>query len=158
MQAFKVAMWTEIWWTKINKVACVMKFSPGQVTSRIKDVVPHVDNKVLLGHHVITAIQPLATRVDYDQGGDSISHKTSYFKISQSLEGARSVVRIIQLLRHLAAASAALLPRRLQNFKAIKHFNTRSCAFETLRDLTIRSLMRYWIGPQTSIWLTILSW
>ena len=68
---------------------------------------------------------------------DSILHTTSYSKISQNLEGARLVARVFQLLWNLAGASAALLPRRLRNFKAI----WASYAFETLQDLTIRRFM-----------------
>ena len=57
-----------------------------------------------------------------DLRGDSISRKTPYLKISQSLEGTRSVVSIIQLLWNLADVSAALLLSRLSNFKAIQIF------------------------------------
>ena len=53
-------------------------------------------------------------------GGGAISHKTSYRKISQSLEGAISGVKIVVSLWNLASGSAAILPRRLQNFRRIR--------------------------------------
>ena len=37
--------------------------------------------------------------------------------------------------------------RRLPNFGAIGNSSTQSGAFETLRDIMIKCLMRYWIGP-----------
>ena len=40
--------------------------------------------------------------------------------------------------------------RACQISKRYEHFNTRSRAFETLRDLTIRHLMGYWKGVQCS--------
>ena len=55
-------------------------------------------------------------------GTDSISHQTSYRKISQSPEGARSVVRVFQLLGNLSGALALLLPRSLPKLKAIRTF------------------------------------
>ena len=68
----------------------------------------------------------------------SIFDKTSYRKISQSLEAAIA----------LTGTSAALLLMCLSNFKTIRyeHFNTRSRAFKTSRDLTIRRLIGYWNG------------
>ena len=53
------------------------------------------------------------------QGADSTSHKTSYRKIPQSLQGARSGVKMLVLLWNLAGISAAVLPRYLPNFRAI---------------------------------------
>ena len=51
-------------------------------------------------------------------GTDSISNKTSYRKISQILEGVRSVVKILVTLCHLSGASAAVLPKRLSHSRA----------------------------------------
>ena len=48
-----------------------------------------------------------------------IWHKTSYCKISQNFEVARSSVKILASLWNLAGASAARVPRRLPNWKAI---------------------------------------
>ena len=53
-------------------------------------------------------------------GPISISDKTSYFKISQSLEAARFVFRIVQSLWNLTGTSAAGLPECLSNFKALR--------------------------------------
>ena len=57
-----------------------------------------------------------------DLGPVSISDKTSYRKISQSLEAPRFVFRIVRSLWNLAGTSAALLPRYLSNLKAIRTF------------------------------------
>ena len=53
------------------------------------------------------------------QGPVSISVKTSYRKISWSLEAARLIVQITASLLNLTGTSAAVLPRCLSNFKAI---------------------------------------
>ena len=50
----------------------------------------------------------------------SPSGKTSYRKISWSLEAARFGFNFFQSLRNLAGTSAALLPRCLSNFRAIR--------------------------------------
>ena len=54
-----------------------------------------------------------------DQGLYSLSGKTSYRKISWSLEAARFEFKLFQSLWNLAGTSAALLPRCLSNFRAI---------------------------------------
>ena len=51
-------------------------------------------------------------------GGDSISRKTSYRKISKSLEEARSGVEMLGSLWKMAGTSSAGLPRREQNFQS----------------------------------------
>ena len=56
----------------------------------------------------------------YIQGLYSLSVKTSYHEISRSLEAARFGFRLFQSLWHLAGISAAALPRRLPNFRAIR--------------------------------------
>ena len=55
----------------------------------------------------------------YVQGLYSLSGKTSYRKISWSLEAARFRFELFQSLWNLAGTSAALLPRCLSNFRAI---------------------------------------
>ena len=50
----------------------------------------------------------------------SLSGKTSYHKISWSLEAARFEFKLFQSLWNLAGTSAALLPRCLSNFRAIR--------------------------------------
>ena len=54
------------------------------------------------------------------QGLYSLSGKTSYRKISWSLEAARFGFKLFQSLWNLAGTSAALLPRCLSNFRAIR--------------------------------------
>ena len=58
-----------------------------------------------------------------DLAVDSISHNTSYRMISQSLEGAKSVVRILQLLWDFAGFSAVFLSRGLPSCKARRASN-----------------------------------
>ena len=55
-----------------------------------------------------------------DLGPVSISDKTSYCKISQSLEATRFVFRIVRSFWNLTGTSAAVLPTWLSNFKAIR--------------------------------------
>ena len=62
-----------------------------------------------------------------------LSGKTSYRKISWSLEAARIGFKFFQLLWHLAGTSAALLPRCLSNFRAIRPLQH---PISWLRDIT----------------------
>ena len=52
----------------------------------------------------------------------SISDKTSYYKISHSLEAARFVFRTVRSLWNFTGTSAALLPMCLLNLKVIRIF------------------------------------
>ena len=54
---------------------------------------------------------------------------------------------MVRSLWNFTDTSATLLSGRLSNCKAVRTFNTRSCAFETLQDPTIRRLIGYWKGP-----------
>ena len=67
------------------------------------------------------------------QGLYSLSGKTSYRKISWSLEAARFGFKLFQSLWNLAGTSAALLPRCLSNFRAIQ---TLQDPISRLRDFT----------------------
>ena len=64
----------------------------------------------------------------------ALSRKTPSRKISRSLEAARCGFRVVRSLWNLTGASAAVLPRRLSDFTAI-----RSCWLQIsrLRDFTI---------------------
>ena len=99
-------------------------------------------------------------------GPVSIFEKTSYRKISWSLEGAWFVFRIVRSLWNLTGTSAALLPMFLSNFKAIRQFKVQ---ISWLRDFTRSynktldlSLFGYWDGAQAagyrSISLTNCLW
>ena len=72
----------------------------------------------------------------------SISEKTSYRKISWSLEAARFAFRseIWQALRQHCCRCACQISKRYDNLKY------QSRGFETSRDLTIRRLFGYWDG------------
>ena len=63
----------------------------------------------------------------------SLSGKTSYRKISWSLEAARFGFKLFQSLWNLAGTSAALLPRCLPNFRAIRLLQH---SISRLRDFT----------------------
>ena len=67
------------------------------------------------------------------QGLYSLSGKTSYRKISWSLEAARFGIKLFQSLWNLAGTSAALLPRCLSNFRAIRPLQH---PISRLRDFT----------------------
>ena len=67
------------------------------------------------------------------QGLYSLSGKTSYRKISWSLEAARFGFKLFQSLWSLAGTSAALLPRCLSNFRAIRPLQH---PISRLRDFT----------------------
>ena len=70
---------------------------------------------------------------DRHQGLYSLSGKTSYRKISWSLEAAKFGFKIFQSLWNLAGTSAALLPRCLSNFRAIRPLQH---PISRLRDFT----------------------
>ena len=63
----------------------------------------------------------------------SLSGKTSYRKISWSLEAARFGSKLLQSLLNLAGTSAALLPMCLSNFRAIRPLQH---PISRLRDFT----------------------
>ena len=71
--------------------------------------------------------------LSYNQHPVSISEKTSYRKISWSLEAARFVFRIVRSLWNLTGTSAALPPMCLSNFKTIQQFKV---PISWLRDFT----------------------
>ena len=68
-----------------------------------------------------------------DLGPVSISEKTSFRKISSSLEAARFVFRIVLSFWNLTGTSAAVLPMCMSNFKTIRQFKV---PISWLRDLT----------------------
>ena len=68
-----------------------------------------------------------------NQGLYSLSGKTSYRKNSWSLEAARFEFKLFQSLWNLAGTSAALLPRCLSNFRAIRPLQH---PISRLRDFT----------------------
>ena len=69
----------------------------------------------------------------WHQGLYSLSGKTSYRKISWSLEAARFGFKLFQSLWNLAGTSAAMLPRCLSNFRAIRPLQH---PISRLRDFT----------------------
>ena len=89
-------------------------------------------------------------------GPISISDKASYCNISQSIETARFLFRIIRSLWNLTGTSAAVLPKCLSNFNDNLNYQSRS--FETSRDLTIRRLIGYWNRVHTYISKQGLHW
>ena len=81
------------------------------------------------GGHIATMVP------EGDWGPVSISHKTCYRKISQSLDGTIFVFRVVGSLWNLTGVSAAVLPRGLSNFKTIWWF--------VLGISMIREILRY---------------
>ena len=77
--------------------------------------------------------RPNAGPIHKVQGPVSTSEKTSFRKISWSLEAARFVFEIVRSLWNLTGTSAALLPICLSNFKAIRQFKV---PISWLRDFT----------------------
>ena len=71
--------------------------------------------------------------LSHPQGLYSLSGKTSYRKISWSLEAARFGFKLFQSLWNLAGTSAAMLPRCLSNFRAIRPLQH---PISRLRDFT----------------------
>ena len=91
----------------------------------------------LIFFYILIQISPTFVPKDpiYNNSGPpySLSGKTSYRKISWSLEAARFGFKLFLSLWNLAGTSAALLPRCLSNFRAIpplQHLISR------LRDFT----------------------
>ena len=68
-----------------------------------------------------------------DQGPVSISDKTSYHKILQSLEAATFVLILLRSFWYLTDTSATMLPMCLSNFKAMRQFKL---PISRLRDFT----------------------
>ena len=81
-----------------------------------------------------------------DQVPVLISNKTSYRKISQSLDVTRSVFRIVRSLWNLTGTSAELLPMCLLNFKAMRRFKQPISRIRDSRDPTVRRLIGCWNG------------
>ena len=71
------------------------------------------------GDRQLVYFAPNPTEIHY-LGLYSLSGKMSYRKISWSLEAARFGFKLFQSLWNLAGTSAALLPRCLSNFRAIR--------------------------------------
>ena len=67
--------------------------------------------------------RPFICYIFSDVAVNSIWYNTSYRMISQSIEGAKSVVRIFHLFWDFASFSAVFLSRGLSNCKAIRAFN-----------------------------------
>ena len=77
--------------------------------------------------------QHLMSSPQFFLGLYSLSGKTSYRKISWSLEAVRFGIKLFQSLWNLAGTSAALLPRCLSNFRAIRPLQH---PISRLRDFT----------------------
>ena len=85
----------------------------------------------------------------------SLSGKTSYRKISWSLEAARFGFKLFQSLWNFAGTSAALLPRCLSNFRAIRplqHPILRLRDFTRFGGKTSYRLVNRGPGPHHWVW------
>ena len=101
-------------------------FSQGRHRSKKRTC--NIKRKIFWHHSV-----PVMMEYPTVQGLYSLSGKTSYHHFPRSLEAARLDLIMIVSLRNLTGISAALLPRRLSNFKAIGKVLTR---ISRLRDFT----------------------
>ena len=90
----------------------------------------HLTNLVAAHRHLIRMEHPQLVPeqsflspqwISRHHGAVSASNKISYHKISQRFESARSVFRILPSLWNLTGDSAAVLLRRMSNFKSIRH-------------------------------------
>ena len=88
---------------------------------------------LLLSSHNNTITITLETQNKQKLGLYSLSGKTSYRKIPWSLEAAGFGSKLFQSLWNLAGTSAALLPRCLSNFRAIRPLQH---TISWLRDFT----------------------
>ena len=118
----------EVWWWYILVMQSFLRTSMSSSTARDKLIWRNNCKHTVQFHTCIRHI--LAS---YCLGLVSIYDKTSYRKISWSLEAARFVFRIVRSLWNLTGNSAALLPKCLLNFKAMRYFKV---LFTWLRDLT----------------------
>ena len=90
-------------------------------------------------------------------GPVSISEKTSYHKISLSLEAARFVLKIIWSFWNFTGTSAVVLPSRLSNFKVMRWFKLpilRLRDFTRSHDKTTYRILKR--SPGGCIWDTNL--
>ena len=81
---------------------------------------PFLSSRQLCAHIIHGHFIGSGTAIAMRLGLYSLSGKTSYRKISWSLEAARFGFKLFQSLWNLAGTSAALLPRCLSNFRAIR--------------------------------------
>ena len=98
---------------------------------------PWLENSQMVSHHKEPALQGLVLinlfSIDRTLGPVSISEKSSFRKISYSLEAAIFVFRIVRSLWNLTGTSAAVLPMCLSHFKGILLFNV---PISWVRDFT----------------------
>ena len=97
---------------------------------------PNTKYMAWINHYIFRLREDIITYADW------IIDKTYNYKISQGLEAAIFVFRIIRSLWNLAGTSATVLPMCLPNFKRCY----QSRGFEASRDLAIRRFVWYWNG------------
>ena len=85
------------------------------------------------------------------QGPVSISDKTSYCKISRSLEAVRFVRELSDRSEIWQAPRQHCCRCACQISKWCDHLNYQCRGFETSRDLTVRRLVRYWNGAMAAL-------
>ena len=110
------AIWSHMTWSTLVQIMTCCLTAPGHFFNRCSRII----GKVLWLSREWTLRVAIMQDSAYT-GAVLISHKTSHRKISRNLVGARSI-RVFQSVWNLTGASAAVLPRRLPNFKAIQAF------------------------------------
>ena len=114
------------WFIKIKFVIGVDKRMSGQSIYNNRNITIYICMKW-------PRIETMFNSVGQNYDLYSLSGKTSYLKISRSLEAARFGFKLFQSLWNLAGTSATLLPRCLSNFRAIRQWQH---PISRLRDFT----------------------
>ena len=93
----------------------------------------------------------------------AVSHKMSHHKISQNLKTARFCDKIMRMLWYLTGALAALLPRHLSNFGAIRLWNSKhnswilrhnlAWSYDNMSYVILKWALRY----QEAWWIELIS-
>ena len=99
---------------------------------------------------LITATELWLSCIQKVQGPVSISDKTSYCKISQSLEAARYYLELSDRSQIWQAHLQQCCRYACQISKRYDDLNYQYRSFETSRDLTIRRLIGYWNRAQVT--------
>ena len=130
-QSSKVPNQTHRGMKKIRKMYAIKQI---KICAEYRDMLPRprLDLSGTPGLRPI-GLSPGSWQTSLGLGLYSLSGKTSYRKISISLEAARFGFKLFQSLWNLAVTSAALLPRCLPNFRAIRPLQH---PISRLRDFT----------------------
>ena len=83
-----------------------------------------------------------------NQGPVPITDTMCYSEISQRIEAVRFESRIVWSLYNLAGTSAALLPKCLSNFTAMRLFKLPNLRLQVFTRFYDKNIMGYWYRPR----------